>query len=346
MSRSRHPLALRALLAMFTACGALVLVQGQTGFAQFSSTTQTMYTSSAAPEARELSGLVASPKYPNWYWSISDVWKPTDVDAACAGLVGNALSQCQQQERARTWAIRLDPVTHVVVEVRSFALANPAWALDPTIAQDNDWEDLALGPERATADGGTTTNLVIAATGDSKNNRVFDAAGHDITCDTRRLIEFTEPDLNDPSVTTWSPYKIFDLKNLVGTAAGTNACNVESVVAAPDATGVPQAYLVTRIGGKVLGRSLELSTGRDPETPPAAVDSGLPYAPSGDFLGTVRLSQGAQFAAAATNGDDVALLSPATSKKPCQVFRWTLGGATVASRLTSTDPAKPGSTVR
>jgi hypothetical protein len=73
------------------------------------------------------------------------------------------------------------------------------------IAQNNDWGDLAVGPMRTNGDGRQAANLVIAATGDAKVNRVFDAAGNDITCDTRRLIELVEPDLTHPTVTTWSP---------------------------------------------------------------------------------------------------------------------------------------------
>ena len=92
------------------------------------------YTSKAAPEAKELSGLLASPNYPNWYWVHSDVWKTTDSFAACSGLVDTDLSRCQQVQRAWLWALRLDPVTHKVLEARSFPLAEPDWAVDPYIA--------------------------------------------------------------------------------------------------------------------------------------------------------------------------------------------------------------------
>ncbi len=239
----------------------------------------------------------------------------------------------------RTWAIQLNPVTHAVEQVRPFSIATPGWALDPTIAQNNDWEDLTVGPERPTADGSSTRNLIIGATGDARVNRVYDASGKDITCDTRRLIEWVEPDVTDPTVTTWSPWKIFDIKNFVG-LGGITACNVESVAQASDAEGVPQAYLVTRIGGRLLSRSLELRTGRDPDTPVAQVGSAIDYAPTVTYVGVVKGSRGAPITAADSNGDDIALVSPATAKKPCQIFRWSMQGATFASRLTSVEPAK------
>ncbi len=56
--------------------------------AAYTSATQTEHTSKAAPEAVELSGLVSSPTYPDWYWSMSDVWKTADAPAACSGLAG------------------------------------------------------------------------------------------------------------------------------------------------------------------------------------------------------------------------------------------------------------------
>lgn len=325
--------------ACITGTALSVLVPGQAAMASYPVSSQTAYTSNAAPEAIELSGLVASPSHPNWYWSISDVWKRTDTPTACSGLSAEALTGCQQVQRARIWAIRLDPVSHAVIEARPFAIDNPGWALDPFIAQDNDWEDLTVGPQRTTADGTSTRNLIIGATGDAKVNRVYDAAGKDITCDTRRLIELVEPDLSDSTVTTWSPWKIFDIKNYVG-LGGIKTCNVESLVQAPDAQGVPQAYLVTRTGGKLLSRSLELSTARDPGTSVAPVDSGAEYVPSVTYLGAVKGSRGAPFTAADTNGDDIVMLSPATAVKPCQVFSWTLGGATLATSVTSVDPTK------
>ncbi len=303
------------------------------------STTQTEHTSKAAPEAVELSGLVSSPTYPDWYWSMSDVWKTTDAPAACSGLAGAPLRECQQVQRSRIWAIHLDPVTHAVVEVRSFAVSNPAWALDPVIAQDNDWEDITVGPPRPTSDGGTTRNIIIGAIGNANANRVYDSTGTDITCDTRRLIEFTEPDLSDPTVRTWSPWKIFDIKNFVGLGR-IASCNAESLVQASDAQGVPQAYFVTRGAGRVLSRSLDVSTGRDPQTPAAPVGSSAAYAPAVNYVGIVKGSKGAQLTAADTDGDTVVMTSPQTSTKPCQLFQWSLKGSPFAPTVTSVDPVK------
>lgn len=317
---------------------ALSLLTAQAA-AAYTSATQTEHTSKAAPEAAELSGLVSSPMYPDWYWSMSDVWKTTDAPVACSGLAGGPLRECQQVQRSRIWAIHLDPVTHEAIEIRSFAVSNPAWALDPVIAQDNDWEDITVGPPRATGDGGTTRNLIIAATGDAKVNRVYDASGTDITCDTRRLIEFTEPDLNDPTVRTWSPWKIFDIKNFVGLGRITS-CNAESLVQAPNANGAPQAYFVTRGGGRVLTRSLAVDSGRDPQTPRTPVGSGASYAPAVDYVGKVKGSKGAQLTAADTDGDTVVMTSPQTSTKPCQLFQWSTRGSTFAATVTSIDPVK------
>ncbi len=58
--RYRRP---RRLLAI-VAAGALIVVAAQAA-AAYSSATQTEHTSKAAPEAKELSGLVSSPTYPN-----------------------------------------------------------------------------------------------------------------------------------------------------------------------------------------------------------------------------------------------------------------------------------------
>lgn len=324
---------------------ALVLLPVSAAFGAFSATTQTVYTSGAAPEAVELGDLVASPAYPSWFWSVSDVWKTTDTFAACAAMSGPELNDCRQVQRARLWAFKLDPSTHVVVDVRSFAVSDPAMAWDPYGAQNNDWEDMTLGPVRTADDGTTTENLIIGATGDARVNRVYDSNGTDITCDTRRLIEVPEPDLNDPDTSVWSPWRIYDLKNVVGTY-GKTSCNIESVVQAPDSGGAPRAYLVTRTGGKVFSRTLDPATGRDPATPTAAVGSGLPYEPSLGYVGRVADSRGAQFTSAETNGQDIAMVSPASSTKPCQVFRWTTTGDGLAATITSVSPAKDAITCR
>lgn len=319
---------------------ALFMLTAQAATA-YTSATQTEHTSKAASEAVELSGLVSSPTYPDWYWSMSDVWKTTDAPAACSGLAGAPLRECQQVQRARIWAIHLDPVTHEALEIRSFAVSNPAWALDPVITQNNDWEDITVGPPRATGAGDTTRNLIIGAIGNANANLVYDSTGTDITCDTRRLIEFTEPDLSDPSVRTWSPWKIFDIKNFVGLGR-IASCNAESLVQAPDAQGAPQAYFVTRGGGagRVLSRSLDVSTGRDPQTPAAPVGSSAAYAPAVSYVGIVKGSKGAQLTAADTDGDTVVMTSPQTSTKPCQLFQWSTKESTFATTVTSVDPVK------
>ena len=320
--------------------GALAIVPIPGALASYSGATQSGYTSSAAPEAVELNDLVPSPTYPNWYWSTSDVWKTTDTFAACAGLSGPALSDCQQVQRARLWAFQLDPTSHAIVAVRSFAVSDPAWALDPYIAQNNDWEDMTLGPLRTAADGTTVAaNLIIGATGNAKNNPVYDASGTNITCDTRRLIELREPDLNDPTAGAWAPWKIYDIANYVGTFGAVD-CNSEALVQAPDGNGNAQAYMVSRGGRKIFSRSLNPSTGRDPVTPRAAVGSGLAYEPSVGYVGLVSNSRGAQFTAVDTNGQDIAMVSPASSTKPCQLYRWTMTGATLATTITSVAPAK------
>ena len=303
-----------------------------------SSSTQTSSVATVS-EAVELSGLIASPTYPNWYWTHSDVWKTTDTFSACSGLSGAALAECQQAQRARLWALRIDPVTHKVTASREFALSNPAWALDPVIAQNNDWEDIALGPPRADGDGTSTTNLILAATGDARQNRVRDAAGRDITCDTRRLIEFSEPNLADPTAATWTPWQIYDIKSWVG-VNGITSCNVESLVVSTDAAGQPTAYLVTRTARKVLGRSLDTSTGRPPETPRAAEGYGLPYQPAVTYVGTVRDAKGFQITAGDTSGGFVSLLVRKTAATPCQILTWTLGSSGLGATLTGTSPAK------
>lgn len=335
--QGRHRALRRALWALFLA---LVVLPAQAAFGAYSSGSQKVYTSTAAPEAIELADLVASPTYPNWYWSVSDVWKTTDIFAACSGLSGSALSDCQQVQRARLWAFKLDPATHAIVDVRSFAVSDPAWALDPYIAQNNDWEDMTLGPVRIAADGTAAANLIIGAIGNSAANPVRNASGKNITCtNTRRLIELSEPNLNDPADQAWSPWKIYDVKKGVGTN-GVTTCNSESLMQAPDAAGVPRAYMVTRAGGQVFSRSLELSTGRDPGTARAAVGSGLPYEPTVTYVGTVADSVGARFTAADTNGLDIALVSPGSSTKPCEIYRWTMINETLATIITSVSPAK------
>ena len=328
------------LSALFVAV--LLIAPLSAAFAAYSSTTQVERTSTTAKEAIELSGLVASPTYANWYWAHSDVWKTTDVFAACTQLSAGLLSECQQVQRARLWAFKLDPNTHAVLASRSFAISDPQWALDPNVAQNNDWEDITLSPT-PTASGATA--LLIGAVGDAKNNPVRDASGQNITCNTRRLIELPEPDLTDPVATTWTPTAIYDLKNYVG-LGGLSTCDAESLVATRDPNGDPKAYVISRAGGRVLSRSLDPSTGRSPLLPRASAGSGLPYEPSINFVGTVMNSQKSLFTAADTNGSDIAMVSPANSTKPCQVFHWTTSQASLGTTITSTAPAKYSITCR
>jgi hypothetical protein len=237
-------------------------------------------------------------------------------------------------------ALHVDPVTHQLVEARPFAINEPAMALDPMVAQNNDWEDMTLSPPRTDAEGATRTNLILAATGDADKYRVLDEVGIDITCDTRRLIELEEPDPNDPSVTTWSPWKIYDVENFVG-SNGMRSCNVESVVSGTDAAGSPQAYLITRSGRKILSRSLDPTTGRDPATPRVMAGSGAPYAPAATYVGAVKNAKGLQFTAADSNGTNVALLVKKTATVPCQILTWPiLPSGSLAATLITTEPTK------
>lgn len=329
-----HPRTAAARI-MAVAAAALVaaLLPDAAAYAAWSSSTETVSTA-RVPEAVELSGLVASPTQPGWYWAQSDVWKTTDAPAACAGLTDQALARCQQVQRSRLWALRLDPVTHKVVDYRSFALSNPSWALQPTIAQDNDWEDLSLGPTRSDGRAG----LVIAATGNAERNPVLDANGRNITCDTRRLIELPEPDLSDPTVTTWTPTEVFDLANPVG-VGGLSSCNFETLVVGPDGSGQPTAFLVSRGQRKLFTRSLAVSSGRDPAAPVPAVGSTDPAAPRITYAGAVKDATGTQFTAGDASGGAVTLLAHKTSTLPCRLFSWSAGSGGLAAALTQRSPA-------
>lgn len=305
----------------------------------YSSSTGSAY-SATIPEAVELSGLTASPTYPNWYWTHSDVWKSTDAPSACVGLAGADSAGCQQVQRARLWALRIDPVTHAIAETRSFALNEPGWALDPFIAQNNDWEDIAVGPARANSDGGgAAPTLVIAATGNALQNRVMDANGQDITCDTRRLIELREPNLSDPAAVTWNPWKIYDVKNIVGIGR-VRDCNVESLMVSTDSAGQPTAYMVTKASPKLFTRTLDESTGRSPETPPAAAGSDAPYRPAVSYSGNIRDTSGLKITSADVNGAFVSLLVPKTAKYPGQILSWPIQSVGLGATLTGYSPVK------
>ena len=315
---------------------AATAVASPAGPAQALYTASSQVTSTATvPEAVELSGLVASPTHPGWYWSHSDVWKTTDTPSACAETSGAALDECRQVQRARLWALRIDPETHAVVESRPFDLSTPAWATDPVVAQNNDWEDIALGPRRE--DG--STNLLIGAVGNAAQNPVLDSDGVDRTCETRRLLEVPEPDLSDPAVRTWTPRAVFDLANPVGLGRITS-CNVETLLVSVNGAGDPTAYLVTRTQRKVLSRSLVESTGRSPDAPVAPVGSGLPHEPSVQYVGNVRDATGLQFTAGDTSGTHVSLVARKTPTTPCQVLTWPLGSTGLGAALTGRTPTK------
>lgn len=69
--------------------------------------------------------------------------------------------------------------------------------------------------------------------------------------------------------------------------------------------------------------------------------SGLPNEPSVAYVGKVAGSTGAQITAADTNGQDIAMVSPRSPKKPCQLFRWTAASsATLATTITKIAPVK------
>ncbi|CAA9329511.1 MAG: hypothetical protein AVDCRST_MAG36-846 [uncultured Nocardioidaceae bacterium] len=303
----------------------------QAGYATSSQVTST----ATVPGAVELSGMVASPTHPGWYWAHSDVWKSSDAFAACADTSGAALAECQQVQRARLWAVRIDDETHKVVAARSFALDTPAWATDPVVAQNNDWEDIAFGPRRE--DG--TVNLVVGALGNSVKNPVLDSDGVDRTCDTRRLIELAEPDLSDPAATTWTPRAVFDIKNPVGLGPVTS-CNFETLLVGQDGAGEPTAYLVSRAQRRIVSRTLAESTGRPPGEPVAAPGSGLPHEPSAQYVGTVKDATGLQLTAGDSNASRVSLVARRTSTQPCRVLTWSLGGRGLGAVLTGTTPTK------
>jgi len=308
--------------------------------ARYSKRWQKEFVSGRAPEAVELSGLVASAVYPHWYWAHSEVWKPTDRFARCHGLHAGKLRRCQQDERARLWAIKLDPVTHHLLRVRSFRLRVPGWALDRDNAQPNDWEDLAIGPVRHHRDGNVSSTLVIAATGNARANPVRGDSGQDVTCRTRRLIELREPDLRNPLARTWDPWRVYDLANWVGLGHQTT-CNVESLmVARPPGDNRPRAYLLTRDGGGLFSRSLHFATSRAPTAPRQRAGSRSRSAPAIHYVGRVATGAGARFTAADVNGRDVALLSPGTAGRPCQVFVWPRAAHTLATSITSRRPRK------
>jgi len=246
------------------------------------------------------------------------------------------LAECRQVQRARIWAIKIDPVSHAVTESRAFSVGSSEWALDPFIAQNNDWEDISIGPVRR---GSTAGNLVIAATGDADGNRVLDPDGRDITCDTRRLIELPEPNLADPAVATWTPWKIFDVENWVG-LRGLRSCNVESLLVSRGESGGPTAFMVTKSQSTLLSRSLAAATGRDPGTPRGAAGSASRYRPSVTYVGALRDSAGLKVTAADSNDSTVSLVVPMTIKYPCQLLTWRIGSSGLGAALTGTSPVK------
>lgn len=135
----------------------------------------------------EFSGIVASPNHPGWYWAIRDVWKqeadpsqgigalpegsPDPVPSWCpAGDQASATgrNRCRRVERSSLYAIRLD-AAGAVAEVRRVPLTDESWAEQPWRAENNDWEELSLGPTRVLG-GVPTTTLLVGATGDGTKN--------------------------------------------------------------------------------------------------------------------------------------------------------------------------------
>jgi hypothetical protein len=103
---------------------------------------------------------------------------------------------------------------------------------------------------------------------------------------------------------------------------------------------------MTRSGGKLLSRSLDASTGRDPGTPVAPPGSEAAYVSAVDYVGVIKASKGAAFTAADAAESAIAMISPGTATKPCQFFTWATAGASFATMVTSTYPVKDAITCK
>ncbi len=255
-------------------------------------------------DANELSGVVASPTHAGWYWSIRDVWKQeADPSQGLAALPSGApdavpswcpptdtatatgRNRCRRVERASLYAFRLDADQNVV-EVRQFRIADESMATNPWVAENNDWEDLALGPVR-TIGGTSTPTLLIAGIGDATKNpsKVESPPGsgnwQSVQCTSRRMIELPEPALDDP---TWSPHRIFDLADY--SSNGTN-CNSESMVTT-DGPSPKAVWIAKRTVPTIRSRSLDWASGRDPVTNPTPLAAPNPAAPAATVEGNVQ----------------------------------------------------------
>lgn len=188
-------------------------------------------------EIKEMSGLIASKKYPNWYYAISDVWKTTDSFSACQGLSGTSLTYCIKVQRAKVWALYINPTSHYVTQAKSFTISNQDWAQDRFVALNGDWEDITNGPDRV-INGTTYQTLLIAATGDSANNKETPSG----SCDSRRFIQLVEP--NPATDTTWAPTTVYDL-NATTIQTYDHNCNTEAAFLGSE-TGPSYVYMVSK----------------------------------------------------------------------------------------------------
>jgi hypothetical protein len=316
-------------------------------------------------DATELSGIVASTRHPGWYWAIRDVWKqeadpsrgvealpagtsPDPVPAWCPPAdtaTATGRNRCRQVERSSLYAVRFD-ATGTVVQVRRIGPADEAWATEAWRLQNNDWEEVALSPDRPDHGG---AGLLIGATGDGTKNpaRAFDepsATWVDVQCRTRRLIEVAEPD--PATATTWSPRRIFDLADY--SSNGTN-CNSEAMFGT-DEVSPRGVWIAKRTTRTVWTRSLAWEAGRDPATTAVPPVPGHPAAPEATAAGIVsRLPAGPLLTGAAVNplggsGRQVVLVTSSLDVTASRCQAWSIGDGAVSdpvALLTSPGHAQP-----
>lgn len=307
----------------------------------------------------EFSGIVASPNHPGWYWAIRDVWKqeadpsqgigalpegsPDPVPSWCpAGDQASATgrNRCRRVERSSLYAIRLD-AAGAVAEVRRVPLTDESWAEQPWRAENNDWEELSLGPTRVLG-GVPTTTLLVGATGDGTKNpsKVESPPGSgtwvSVQCTTRRFIETPEPD--PATATSWLPHRIFDLADY--SSQGTN-CNSEAAVAVDGAT--PEAlWIAKRSVRTIWSRDLSWSAGRDPATQALPTVAPDPAAPAKAVQGSVQgVDAGPLFTGLAFNGGRAALItSTLDAGSSCQAWTFEADGVDdLVALLTTVAPA-------
>jgi hypothetical protein len=315
----------------------------------------------------EFSGIIASASHPGWYWAIRDVWKqepdpsrgvaalpagtdPDPVPSWCPAAdqtTATGRNRCRQVERSSLYAIRFD-TAGAVAQVRQVKVANEDWATMPWLLQDNDWEELSVGPTRVV--GGTPTpTMLIDATGDGTKNPAmsFDAGTGtwvNVQCASRRMIEVTEPD--PATATTWAPTRIFDLANYATNATVTSngtTCNSEAALGVDGAS--PQALWIRKGNTRTIySRSLDVATGRDPTVDAVPRPAGDPAAPAATIHGTVaNVVAGPLFTGATYNGSQVVLITSSldtSTNTTCQAWLFQQTGVTdpVALLTTTTSP--------